>query len=92
MVLGLSVLLSDHFSNSYPAFGFAVTVTEVPFSYSPPVVSTLPPLPAVMVSVYFTVGVGVGVSESVSLEQEITKKKRANNSVRFFIFQIYKIF
>ena len=42
---------SDHPVNSYPWSGEAVIVTSVPSSYSPPSLDTLPPSPAVTVSV-----------------------------------------
>ena len=40
----------------YPSSGVAVTVTEDPSSYSPPVVETEPPFPAVTESVKLGVG------------------------------------
>ena len=50
-VNGFVVDPSDHSVNSYPSSGVAVIVTSVPSSYSPPSVDTVPPSPAVTVSV-----------------------------------------
>ena len=55
---------SDPFQpiNPYPSLGVAVMLTDVPLSYVPPAVETLPPSPAVTVRVYWvTVGVGLVV-------------------------------
>ena len=41
-----------HPLNSYPSFAEAVIVTEVPSSYVPPEVDTVPPKPAEAVKVY----------------------------------------
>src|SRR6056300_1543469 len=51
--------LPSHPVNSYPSLGVAVTETVCPDSYSPPVVDTVPPSPAVTLKVYFTTGAGV---------------------------------
>ena len=51
MTLSAYASPSDHPINSYPSSGVAVIVTSVPSSYSPPSLDTLPPSPAVTVSV-----------------------------------------
>jgi len=47
----------SHPTNSFPSSGVAVIVTSVPSSNVPPSVETVPPSPAVTVSVYW-VGAG----------------------------------
>ena len=88
--------LPSHPVNSYPSLGVAVTVTVLPVSYSPLILLTVPPSPAVTLKVYFTTGVGVtgllmGVDVEIdgvevsSEEQDKTIAKMLNSKRSFFI-------
>jgi hypothetical protein len=85
-VLVASVMSSDQPVNTYSPCGVAVTVTVCPFSYSPPMVLTLPPSPAEKVIVYLAKGAGgvTGVDVS-SEEQDKTSKNIASRESSFFI-------
>ena len=86
-VLVASVLPSDQLVKTYSPCGVAVTVTVCPFSYSPPVVLTLPPSPAEKVIVYLAIGVGGGVTgvEVSSEEQDSINIKMLRTNSSFFI-------
>jgi len=87
--------LPSHPVNSYPSLGVAVTVTVLPVSYSPLILLTVPPSPAVTLKVYFTTGVGVtgllmGVgsgtlTESALSELHEIKKDTINMLIKFFM-------
>lgn len=54
-----------------PGLGVAVTVTEDPFTYSPPTVLTEPPSDEFTIKVYFWIGGVISTSSVESGEQEL---------------------
>ena len=52
VIVELDIFVPLHPVNSYPSFGVAVILIDVPLSYVPPEVETFPPSAAVTVKVY----------------------------------------
>ena len=53
VIVELDIFVPLHPVNSYPSFGVAVILIDVPLSYVPPEVETFPPSAAVTVKVYW---------------------------------------